>query len=113
MLIGDIILIPVKPGVMDVWATQKLLQYYENTKMFKDNVKAFFVLNQVDSRTKIMNEVLDALKEFELETLKSKLNNRIAYSECVKGGIGVYEYTDQKARKEIIQLTNEILDLVK
>ena len=113
MLIGDIVLIPVKPGVMDVWATEKLLEHYENTKLFKNNSQAYFVLNQVNPITKITKEVEEALDEFDLTVLNSKLHNRIAYSECIKGGIGVYEYDDPKAKNETVSLTNELIELIK
>lgn len=109
ILIADIILIPVKPGVLDLWATEKLLEKYQNTKLLKESIRAYFVLNQVDPRTRMVNEIQEALLTLELPILESKLHNRIAYSECIKGGLGVYEYSDAKAKQEIVNLTNEII----
>lgn len=113
MLLADLIIIPVKVGVLDIWSTNILYQKYINTKALNKETRAYFLLNQVHARAKMTNEAITALGNFNLKILDSMLHNRIAFSETIKGGIGVYEYTDSKAKNEVINLTNEILSILK
>ena len=50
---------------------------------------------------------------FEIPVLTTKINSRVAYTEVGVVGKGVYEYSDAKAKQEIIDLTNEVLEKAK
>jgi chromosome partitioning protein len=113
VLVSDLVLIPVKCGALDIWATEKFLEKYADAKLMKENINAYFVVNQYVPRNKLSEEVIDVLKGFELPVLESTLHNRVAYAECVAEGFGVYEYRDVKAKEEIVKLTNEVLELLK
>lgn len=112
ILISDLLLIPIKPGVLDLWATEKFIEKYEQALVLKQNINARFLLNQVDSRTKISHEVYDILKDFGIEAMKTQINNRIAYSEAIISGLGVYEFKDLKAKDETINLANETIEVL-
>lgn len=112
ILISDLLLIPIKPGVLDLWATEKFIEKYEQALVLKQNINARFLLNQVDSRTKISHEVYDVLKDFGIEAMKTQINNRIAYSEAIISGLGVYEFKDLKAKDETINLANETIEVL-
>lgn len=113
MLIGDIILIPIRPSGLDIWATEKFLEKYEQAKTLKNDINAHFVLNMYDDRLTFSKESRDVLDELEIPLLKTSVKSRQAYVEAVVQGIGVYEYGDRKAKSEMVQLTNEVLSLVK
>ena len=112
ILISDLLLVPIKPGVLDLWATEKFVEKYEQALVLKQNIKARFLLNQVDPRTKMSHEVHDVLKDFGIEAMKTQINNRIAYSESIISGLGVYEFKDEKAKDEMVKLANETLELL-
>jgi chromosome partitioning protein len=112
ILISDLLLIPIKPGVLDLWATEKFIEKYEQALVLKQNINARFLLNQVDSRTKISHEVYDILKDFGIQAMKTQINNRIAYSEAIISGLGVYEFKDLKAKDETINLANETIEVL-
>lgn len=112
ILLGDIVLIPIRPSGLDLWATEKFIEKYEQAKTLKEDVKAFFVLNQYDAKININKETKDVLDELEIKVLKTTIKSRIAYVEAVVQGIGVYEYRDRKAKKEMTNLTKEILDIL-
>ncbi|MCW3805742.1 AAA family ATPase [Plebeiibacterium marinum] len=112
ILISDLLLIPIKPGVLDLWATEMFIEKYEQALLIKQDINGYFILNQVNPRAKLTNEVNEVLKDFSISTLESKLNNRVAYSESVVCGLGVYEYKDPKAKEEITLLANEVLTLI-
>ena len=112
LLLADIALIPIKPGPLDIWATEKFLEKYENVRTLNDELSAFFVLNQFISRSKLGQEVIEVLDEMPIKLLKTILHTRVAFSECISGGFGTLEYKDQKASSESIELANEILEIL-
>ena len=112
ILLADLLVIPIKPGVLDLWATEIFLEKYNQALVLKENILARFILNQVDPRTKLSAEISEVLAEFAIPSMKSKLNNRVAYSESIISGLSVLEYKDIKAQKEITAFANETLELL-
>ena len=112
IILGDIVLIPIRPSGLDIWATEKFIEKYDQAKALKEDVKAFFILNEFNSRVSLNQSIKEALAELEIDTLKSSLRHRIAYEEAVVMGMGVYEYKDAKAKKEVTALANEILKII-
>lgn len=113
LVLGDIILIPIRPSGFDIWATEKFLESYEQAKALRDDMQAYFVINEYNPRANLNNEIKDALKELEIDTLNTTFRTRIAYGEASVMGIGAYEYRDEKAKKEATNLANEVLNILK
>ncbi|WP_430809476.1 MULTISPECIES: ParA family partition ATPase [unclassified Carboxylicivirga] len=113
ILLSDLLIIPIKPGVLDLWATEIFIEKYNQALVLKDDIHARFILNQVDPRTKLSNEISEVLSEFSIPAMKSKLNNRVAYSESIISGLSVLEYKDVKAQEEITSFANETLELLR
>jgi len=113
MVLGDIVLIPIRPSGFDIWATEKFLEKYEQAQALKEDIKAYFVLNEFNPKVNLNSNIKEALEELEIKTLNSTLRHRIAYEEVCVMGMGVYEYRDQKAKQEVTDLTNEVLDILK
>lgn len=109
ILLGDLVLIPILPSGLDIWATQKFLQRFEQAKELKEeNIPAYFILNQFNKKLNLSQEVREVLEELGIPILDSPLKNRVAYREATIQGLGVFEYKDPKARDEIARLTNEL-----
>lgn len=113
MVLGDIVLIPIRPSGFDIWATEKFLEKYEQASALKEDIKAFFILNEFNPKINLNSSIKDALDEFEIKPLQTTLRHRIAYEEVCVMGKGVYEYKDPKAKKEVVDLTNEVLNILK
>ncbi len=110
ILLGDMVLIPIKPSALDVWATEKFIEKYDQASVIKD-VKAYFILNQYDANLSFNRDSKEVLSDLDIPILKSTLKTRVAYVEAVVQGLGVYEYKDKKARDEMAALCNEIVTL--
>ena len=117
MYLSHLLLIPVTPrGGSDIWVTEKLLDKYSTIREEKEgDLPAYFVVNQFEPNVNLHKASLGIIREleqeFELGSLKSILNKRVAYGEANARGMGVYEYDDRKAKSEIIDLANEILKI--
>jgi chromosome partitioning protein len=117
MYLSHLLIIPVTPrGGSDIWVTEKLLEKYSTIRDEKEgNLPAYFLINQFEPNVNLHKASLGIIKEleeeFEIKTLSTMLNKRVAYGEANVRGMGVYEYSDSKAKKEVIKLTKEILKI--
>lgn len=112
IVLGDIVLIPIRPSGFDIWATEKFIENYEQAKTLKEEVQAYFVLNEYNPKVNLNREIKDALGELEIKSLETTIRHRIAYAEASVMGMGAYEYKDKKAKEEVTSLTNVVLDIL-
>lgn len=114
ILLADLLLIPILPSGIDVWATKQFLERYHDAVAEKEKqIPAYFLMNQFQPNTNLGKEVMEVLKETEIPVLKTTLKNRTAYREAVIKGLGVIEYKDEKAKTETVELFNELTTIIK
>lgn len=107
MEIATLVLIPVQPTPADLWATEATLDLAK-----REDVAAAMILNRVPPRARITGEIVKALGEFGTPLAKSRLGNRVAFSESLGLGSTALEMrTSSAAVKEVHALANEILQL--
>lgn len=117
LLVSHLILVPVTPkGGSDIWVTQTFLERYEEVKQTSDQVgDAFFVLNMYKDNVNLHKAFAEALdeneNEFGVKRLTAILRERVAFGEANSQGLGVVEYTDQKAKEEVESLYSEIMSI--
>ncbi len=113
ILASDLLLIPILPSGHDIRSMQLFFERYEQAKEFRDDIPAYFFLNQFSDKVKLHQSTVELLKDFGIGMLKTKFRRRIAYAETSITGQGVYEYSDPKAKAEVVELTTEVLDIAK
>jgi len=113
ILASDLLLIPILPSGHDIRSMQLFFERYEQAKEFRDDIPAYFFLNQFSEKVKLHQSTVDLLKDFGIGMLKTKFRRRIAYAETSITGQGVYEYSDPKAKAEVVDLTKEVLGIAK
>lgn len=113
ILASDIILIPVQPSPYDIWAAKEIVDLVAEVKVFKENLKAAFVINRKIVNTAIGRDVVETLAEYNLPVLKSHVCQRVGFAETAAAGRTVLETgTDNPASQEITALTDEIMELI-
>lgn len=112
ILASDLLIIPIIAAANDLRALSGFFERYEQALEFRDQIPAYFFLNQFQD-FQIQQTVVEALKEYELPILKSKFKNRVAFVEANAIGSGVVEWTDSKAKSEANMFTHEILKISK
>ncbi len=117
ILCSDIVLIPVLPGIYDFRAFENFLERYEQVKGLKEaqgaHIKAFVILNRYLEKSNVSKEIKDALGEYDVKIMDSKLASRVAYIDTATQGMGVLEYKDSKAKSEINLLIDELEEAIK
>jgi chromosome partitioning protein len=101
---ADLVIIPVQPSPVDIWATKPTLEICA-----KEKVPVKLVLNRVAKRSKLAKAMLDKLSEYGAEIATTQLGNRIKFAEGINRGLGVVEMGKSSlAYQEVIELANEI-----
>lgn len=113
ILASDLLLIPILPSGHDIRSMQLFFERYEQAKEFRDEIPAYFFLNQFSEKVKLHQSTVELLKDFGIGMLKTKFRRRIAYAETSITGKGVYEYSDPKAKEEVVDFTKEVLSIAK
>jgi len=84
ILLGDLVIIPIVPSGLDVWATGKFIDRYETAKHLKETeIPAYFLLNMYDPKVNLNQEVKEVLGEYGIGLLQTALKSRVAYKEAV------------------------------
>lgn len=101
---ASLILVPLQPSPMDLWATKPTLDMAAREKS-----KALLVLNRAPSRGKLLDHIRAMIEEDGLPLARSTLGNRSAYAASMMEGKGVVETQPKSAAAlEIGDLAAEI-----
>jgi chromosome partitioning protein len=102
---GKLVLVPVQPSPMDLWATKPTLDLARAEK-----TPVLLVLNRVPPRAKLTGRVLDAFKALDVSLAETQIGNRIALAAAINEGQGILEYQPSSAAaREIKALAAEVL----
>lgn len=112
LLISDLIIHTTKPATFDIWTIKRFFELYENAQLLSDEIKIHFLLNEFNPDECLAVEALDSLKQFNLPILKTTIKRRVSYPNAAKYGEGVLNSNDKKARNEVLELGNEVLNLI-
>jgi len=114
LLVSNLVLVPVIPSPLDVWASVGIRELIDQCSINNEGLLARIVLNQVEPRTNLAKEVIEALDEFGIEILSSRLGHRTAYRASAAFGQSVHDFGSQAttAIEEVEALTAEALALI-
>ncbi|QHS09160.1 ParA family partition ATPase [Sinimarinibacterium sp. NLF-5-8] len=110
---ADMVLIPVQPSPYDVWATSDLVDLVKQRMEVTDGaLQAAFVVSRAIKGTRIGNDVIDALKGYDLPVLKTRITQRVIYPvSASEGTTAMDSEANSEAAKEMMLLTREIAAL--
>lgn len=113
LVVSDLVLVPVANSVLEFWSMDNFAERFKQTQQLKEGIGGkiggFVVLNRYTEKQNLSKEMKEALKQFpEFEVLETTIADRVAYKQAMMEGLGVVEYRDAKAKKEIEDLANEV-----
>ena len=107
---SDLIIIPIVPGILDLWSLKKFLQFYRQVKEVNPGVEAFFLVSRIDKRTNLGKELRPFLERLDIPTLNTEIAQRISFSEAFLAGKTIDQYAPKtQAAETFQQLKREIL----
>lgn len=99
---SDLVIIPMQPSPLDLWATQATLKMARKAK-----VPVKMVLNRVNPQAKLSQKMREEMKDLSL----SLFGNRVIYASALLAGKGVSEVAPSSvATQEIEALASDLLD---
>jgi len=108
ILASNLVIIPVQPSPMDVWAAADTVDLVREAQVFNPAIKCCLTLNRKIANTAIGRDVRNALAELEVPVLKADIGQRVAFAETAASGSTVLEAKRSKAAKEIKKFVNEL-----
>ena len=102
---ADLVIVPVQPSPMDVWATGPTLELARS-----EGTPALIVLNRVPPRANLTDEMIAAVKKYDASLARNRIGNRVVFASALSEGRAVGEVQPRgKAAAEIKALAKEIL----
>ena len=112
IMASDLIVIPVHPGALDVWATESTIDQIREAQAIRDDLECHFLMNLVVRNTRLARATQSQLGEYGFPVLNTHLHQRQAYAVTIGRGTWVDEVRgrdrDASAISEINDLTNEL-----
>jgi chromosome partitioning protein len=114
MTATDILVIPFRPSQPDLDTLPKMQELISLARDFNKNLKAYGLLtmvptNPVIKERKEAEEYLESLSGEKIQLLETVLCDRKIYRDSMSNGHGVVELDNQKAKKEIKNLVQELI----
>jgi chromosome partitioning protein len=102
---ASLVLVPVQPSPMDVWATRPTLDLAR-----QERVPALLVLNRVPARANLTEAMTAELAQLGAPVAKAQIGNRVALAAALAEGQGILEAAPgSRAAQEILALAREVL----
>jgi chromosome partitioning protein len=108
---ADLIVLPLRASAFDLWASSELVE-----KIIAEKLRAVFVLGQIVTGTKILENARNGLTIKEIPLLKTVIKLRTIYPVSAMESKTVFDYAKGKndpAALEIQALTDEIIKMIK
>ena len=105
-LLSDLVLIPVSPSPLDIWAAEKAIQVVKEARLERKGglPKALFLPSKLQVGTVIGKELLKTLKEFK-EKITPPVYQRVSMVESAIAGTTIDNYApDGPSHKEFANL---------
>jgi chromosome partitioning protein len=114
LLIADLVLVPLIPSPLDMWAAVGIRQVIANVSDLNEGLKSRLVLNQCQPNTTLTQETLEVLPEFGIELANAQLRHRQVYRQSAVFGQTVHDFGGKAsaAIEEMENLTNEVFKLL-
>lgn len=102
---ANLVVVPVQPSPMDVWATRPTLELAAAEK-----VPVLIVLNRMPPRGVLAEAMVEEIGKLGATVAKSRIGNRIVFASALSEGRAVGEVQPRsKAAREIAALAREVL----
>lgn len=109
IMASDVVLMPVQPSPYDIWAADEVVRLLAEVAVYKENLKAAFVVNRKIANTAIGRDVGDALATYNMPLFRSVITQRVIFAEAVANGKAVFEIDPGgPAAKEIDAVMKEL-----
>lgn len=102
--LADLVIVPVQPSPLDVWACAPTLKIILSEKR-----PLMLVMNRVPPKSNLNGTIMDKLEKMNIQVARQYLGNRVSYASSIMKGLGVVESDPRStAAEEMWNLIKEI-----
>jgi chromosome partitioning protein len=102
---ADLVVVPVQPSPMDIWATRPTLDLAA-----REGVPVLIVFNRVPARANLTDEMLAEAKAYGVRVARTHIGNRVIFAGALNEGLTASEMAPSgRAAGEIDRLAREVL----
>jgi chromosome partitioning protein len=91
VLAADLVVIPVQPSPLDVWAAAETVDLIKEALVFKEGLKTVIAVNRKIANTAIGRDVHESLATLGFPVLQTDVCQRVAFAEALAAGKTVYD----------------------
>lgn len=103
---ADLVVVPLQPSPMDLWATRPTLAMVE-----QENRRSLLVWNRVPARARLTATLEAKVAELGVAVADSRIGNRVALAESLVAGQGITEFAPSSAAaREISALAKDLAE---
>lgn len=114
IMAAGVVLIPVQPSPYDIWAADEVVKLIEEAGVYKDVLKAAFVVNRKIVNTAIGRDVGEALAAYPIPALAASVAQRVIFAEAAAQGRAVHEIDSEgPAAAEIEAVRKELVEFAR
>ena len=105
---SDVVVVPVQPSSLDVWAASETVDLIAEAQTFRPEIKCVLAINRKIANTAIGRDVKAALADLETPVLETDIGQRVAFAEAMSSGQTVLDRPMSKAAHEVRMFVNEL-----
>jgi chromosome partitioning protein len=112
---ADLVLIPVQPSPLDIWACDTLVEMIQARQQVTDGIPAAaFVVSRAKKGTVLAREVSEAIAGYELPILNGAIHDRTVFARAMTdGSTALDDEPEGTASWEINHLLNQLVEAFK
>lgn len=109
---ADLVLIPVQPSPLDIWACDTLVEMIQARQQITDGTPtAAFVVSRAKKGTVLAREVSDAISAYELPILNGAVHDRTVFAKAmIDGSTALDDDPEGAASWEVNHVLNQIVE---
>lgn len=111
LLLADLVVFPIGPSILDLWSVSDAIKVLREAQEIKNGrPEGRLVLNKVDGRTNVSEELLEAAPKLGLDVASSVISLCVKYAEAPQQATVVSRlgYKGREAAAEMDSLFNEL-----
>lgn len=102
--LADLVLMPMQPSPLDVWACAPTIKI-----ILQEKKPLMLVMNRLPAKSRLNDTIMDKLNGMSVQVARSTLGNRVAFASSMMQGLGVGEFDPRgMAAAEMADLLKEI-----
>lgn len=107
---ADMLIVPVYPGMVDFWSTEKMLELYFSEKEKRRRLDARLLISRIDKRTRVGRNFRQQLEHLSIPIFMTEISQRVIYNDAWRKGLTVDKLQPRgNATDDFKQLAREVL----